>query len=328
MENNRFPLLSVCLITYNHAGYIKQAIEGVLMQKASFSWELIIADDFSTDGTREIILDFKKRFPQLIRLILQEKNVGPDRNWSDLMKASKAKYIAYLEGDDYWVDSLKLQKQVDIFLEFPDTVICGARAKTWNETKKEFTHVTPSFDKDISCMTSKDFFYLGDWIKSVTRVVPRDIMLSIPLEYGMDYRQVHYILAKKNAGTFRCLDEVVAVYREHSDGVFSGAKHIDVQKQYFESAILIAKLYGDERAIIMRENALHTAKELILTCSLSLREYIYYVFEYSFLAFRNFSFLGLKRTFGRWLISLNLVQHPFVKNFLQIIYRFVKKVKE
>lgn len=327
MENNKSPLLSVCLITYNHAGYIKQAIEGVLMQKVSFSWELIIADDCSTDGTREIILDFQKRFPKLIRLILQEKNVGPDRNWSDLIRASNAKYIAYLEGDDYWVDPLKLQKQVDIFLEFPDTVICGARAKTWSETKNEFTYITPTIGKDISCMTPEKFFYFGDWIKSVTRVVPRDIMLSIPLEYGMDYRQVHYILAKKPAGTFRCLDEVVAVYREHSGGVFSGAKHINVQKDYFESTRLIAKLYHDERAIIMRENALHTAKELFLTRSLSSRERIYYVFQFIYLVFRNFSYLGIKRALDRLIyrISIYLDRFPTIKTSLQYFYGFRKR---
>ena len=112
----QYPLLSVCLITYNHFKYIKQAIDGVLMQKVDFSWELIIADDFSTDGTREILLEYKKKYPQFITLILQEKNVGAAQNWLDLITSPKSKYIAYLEGDDYWTDENKLQKQID-FLE-------------------------------------------------------------------------------------------------------------------------------------------------------------------------------------------------------------------
>ena len=110
------PLLSVCLITYNHENYIRQAIEGVLMQKVDFDWELIIADDCSTDRTREIVLEYKNKYPDFIKLILQEKNVGPAKNWIDLIKAPKSKYIAYFEGDDYWIDPLKLQKQVH-FLE-------------------------------------------------------------------------------------------------------------------------------------------------------------------------------------------------------------------
>ena len=110
------PLLSVCLITYNHVKYIGEAIDGVLMQKFSFSWELIIADDCSTDGTREIILNYKEKHPEFIKLILQEKNVGSAQNWMDLITSPKSKYISYFEGDDYWTDPYKLQKQVD-FLE-------------------------------------------------------------------------------------------------------------------------------------------------------------------------------------------------------------------
>lgn len=112
----RTPLLSVCLITYNHVKYIRDAIDGVLMQKVNFSWELIIADDFSTDGTREILLEYKDKYPDVIKLILQEKNVGAAQNWMDLITAPTSKYIAYFEGDDYWTDPYKLQKQVG-FLE-------------------------------------------------------------------------------------------------------------------------------------------------------------------------------------------------------------------
>jgi glycosyltransferase involved in cell wall biosynthesis len=113
------PLLSVCMITYNHIKYIREAIDGVLMQKVNFPWEIIIADDFSTDGTREIVLEYKKKYPNLIKLILQENNVGPAKNFMDLMSAPKSKYIAYIEGDDYWTDDLKLEKQVSLMLENP-----------------------------------------------------------------------------------------------------------------------------------------------------------------------------------------------------------------
>ena len=110
------PTLSICLIAYNHKEFINKAIDGILMQETNFDWNLIVADDFSTDGTRDILLDYKNKFPTKIELILQEKNVGAAQNWIDLMKAPRSKYIAYLEGDDYWTDPLKLQKQVD-FLE-------------------------------------------------------------------------------------------------------------------------------------------------------------------------------------------------------------------
>lgn len=118
------PSLSVCLITYNHANYISEAIDGVLMQRVNFSWELIIADDFSTDGTREIVLIYKEKYPEFIKLILQKKNVGREQNWFDLLNAPAFKYIAYIEGDDYWTDPYKLQKQVDFMEANPDCSIC------------------------------------------------------------------------------------------------------------------------------------------------------------------------------------------------------------
>jgi glycosyltransferase involved in cell wall biosynthesis len=327
MENNPSPLLSVCLITYNHGNYIKQAIEGVLMQITNFTWEFIIADDCSIDGTREIVVEYQKKYPNLIKLILQNKNVGAAQNWLDLINASKSKYIAYLEGDDYWVDPLKSQKQVDVFLKHPDTIICGARAKTWNERKKQYTTITPALEKNISCMTPEQFFYLGDWVKSCTRLVIRDLMISIPISYGMDYRQVHYLLAKTPTGTFRCLDEVVAVYREHAGGVFSGADPIDVQKEYFESTTLIAKLFEDERANRMRKRALQTAKELYLNSSLELRVRVFFALQYFVLTLKNISHPEMKQVLNQLLshLSVYLDRYPAFKAFLRTFYRFFKR---
>ena len=111
-----YPFLSVCIITYNHQNYIREAIEGVLLQRVNFSYEIIIADDCSTDSTREILLEYEKKYPHLFKLIFQKRNIGPARNWIDLLSKPQGKYIAYFEGDDYWIDENKLQKQVD-FLE-------------------------------------------------------------------------------------------------------------------------------------------------------------------------------------------------------------------
>lgn len=106
-------LLSVCIITYNQEKYISQAIDSVLIQKVDFDFKIFIADDFSTDNTRQIILLYKEKYPDKINLILQEKNVGPAKNWIDLLSSADGEYIAYFEGDDYWVDNFKLQKQID-----------------------------------------------------------------------------------------------------------------------------------------------------------------------------------------------------------------------
>jgi glycosyltransferase involved in cell wall biosynthesis len=110
------PIVSVAMLCYNHEKYLVEAIESVLMQKTDFTFQMVIAEDFSTDNTRNILLDYQGRFPEKIKLILQDENVGSAKNSNDLLTNIEGKYIALLECDDYWIDSLKLQKQVD-FLE-------------------------------------------------------------------------------------------------------------------------------------------------------------------------------------------------------------------
>ena len=133
------PLLSVCIITYNHKAFIREAIEGVLMQKVNFSIEIIIADDFSTDGTREIIIEYQQKHPDLIKLILQQKNIGAGPNWMELISTPKSKYIAYFEGDDYWTDPRKLQKQVDFLEANEDFIFCGHDVAIKNEHLNSIT---------------------------------------------------------------------------------------------------------------------------------------------------------------------------------------------
>ncbi|MEE1945134.1 glycosyltransferase family 2 protein [Pedobacter sp. KR3-3] len=127
------PLLSVCLLTYNHAPYIAQAIESVLMQQTDFKWELIISDDCSNDGTREIMFKYKAAYPDLITLILNEKNLGAYQHWVNLLNTPKSKYIAYFEGDDYWTSPSKLQKQVDFLEANPAYTFVGHHVKTLDQ---------------------------------------------------------------------------------------------------------------------------------------------------------------------------------------------------
>ena len=116
------PLVSIKMVTYNHAPFIAQAIEGVLQQKTNFPFELIIGEDCSTDGTREIVFEYQKKYPEIIRVVTSEKNIGAKRNGLRTLKACHGKYIAYCEGDDYWHDPGKLQKQVDYLENHPE---CG-----------------------------------------------------------------------------------------------------------------------------------------------------------------------------------------------------------
>ncbi len=142
------PLVSVKMITYNHAPFIAQAIEGVLQQKTNFPFELVIGEDCSTDGTREIVHEYQTKYPGIIRVITSDKNVGMKTNGLRTLKACRGKYIAFCEGDDYWQSPHKLQKQVD-YLE--DNRDCGLVYSSY-----DVYHVT---DKK----TIKDFIKHRKW---------------------------------------------------------------------------------------------------------------------------------------------------------------------
>ena len=98
---NTNPLLSVLIITYNHEKFIGKALDSALGQKTNFDYEIVIGEDCSTDKTRQILLEYKKKYPRKVKLVLQEKNVGPNENFIDTYMACTGKYIAMLEGDDY-----------------------------------------------------------------------------------------------------------------------------------------------------------------------------------------------------------------------------------
>ncbi len=116
------PLVSIHMTTYNHAPFIVQAIEGVLQQKTDFPFELVIGEDCSIDGTREIVFEYQKKYPDIIRVIASEKNVGMKNNGYRTTRACQGKYIAFCEGDDYWQSPHKLQKQADYLERHPE---CG-----------------------------------------------------------------------------------------------------------------------------------------------------------------------------------------------------------
>lgn len=132
------PLVSARMITYNHAPFIAQAIEGVLQQKTNFPFELVIGEDCSTDGTREIVLDYAKRYPDIIQVITSEQNVGMHKNGRRTNQACRGKYIAYCEGDDYWHNPDKLQKQVDYMESNPRCGMVSGDVDIYDNTLNKF----------------------------------------------------------------------------------------------------------------------------------------------------------------------------------------------
>lgn len=211
------PLLSVCIITYNHQAFIREAIEGVLKQKMDFPIEIIIADDCSTDGTREILLAYKEKYPTLIKLILQQKNVGAAQNWIDLITAPKSKYIAYFEGDDYWTDPLKLQKQVD-FLEnnIGYSMVChdalvvneidNSSRLFYGSAKNRNTFSTADVLNIHFCPTASILY----------RNLPKSLLAQLPREDGAGDQMLIQLISL--TGLIYRMNDVMSVYRIHPYG--------------------------------------------------------------------------------------------------------------
>jgi glycosyltransferase involved in cell wall biosynthesis len=212
------PLLSVCLITYNQAKYIREAIDSVLMQKVNFTWELIIADDCSTDGTREIVLEYRNRYPDFIKLILQETNVGAAQNWMDLMAAPSSKYIAYFEADDYWTDPLKLQKQVDFLEAHPEFIICFHNMNIIDEEIGD-TRVSNINQKEV---TTIEDIIKKDWHIMTASMIFRNHVIKFP-DWFATVKTGDYALQLLLAchGKAYYIDEVMGVFRKHSQGASS-----------------------------------------------------------------------------------------------------------
>ena len=140
---NITPFVSIWMLTYNQEKFIEQCVESVMNQQANFEYKLFIGEDVSTDNTREICKRLKKKFPNKIELFLNDRNLGVNLNAKKVLEEtfnSNAKYIALLEGDDYWTDPYKLQKQVD-FLELNQDYIGVAHRHHilyQNYTKKKY----------------------------------------------------------------------------------------------------------------------------------------------------------------------------------------------
>lgn len=139
--NSEIPLVSISCITYNHEPYIAQTLDGFLMQKTSFPFEILIHDDASTDRTADIIREYEKKFPNLIKPIYQKENqyskgfTSVSATWN--FPRAQGKYIALCEGDDYWIDENKLQMQVDFLENNPEYGMCFHDAVVVNELENE-----------------------------------------------------------------------------------------------------------------------------------------------------------------------------------------------
>ena len=155
MEEKR-PMVSVVVLTYNHEKYIKQALDSILMQKVNFDYEILIGDDASTDNTVKILEEYQNKYPNVIKLFLNKANLGATQNAYNVLMKVKGKYLATCEGDDYWTDVNKLQIQVDYLEKNKDLVGCSHYFTVVDETGNPYK-------KYIEWVKVKEIFTLKDF---------------------------------------------------------------------------------------------------------------------------------------------------------------------
>lgn len=205
--------LSIPVVTYNHESYIAKAIEGFLIQKTNFSVEMIIGEDYSTDKTREICVAYQKKYPDKIKLVLNKKNIGGKQNFLSVLNTCKGKYIAMLEGDDYWTDPLKLQKQVDFLDNNPDYSISSHRTQIIYEGTTR---------KSTIRKIRKKTLFIEDILKnggeSTCSLVFKNKVFN---KFPDDYEKYHggdYIIQVlcTSKGKMKYFPEIMGVYRVHN----------------------------------------------------------------------------------------------------------------
>ena len=212
------PLVSICCITYNHEHYIKDALDGFVMQKTDFPFEIVISDDCSKDGTRKVIDEYKAKYPNLMRDISPEQNMGAMRNFWYVQRNAQGKYVAICEGDDFWIDPYKLQKQVDFLEANNDFSMCFHGAIIKNETD---TEVITTCDKiETKEYYTKDIF--PGWVVPTASVVyRREPIEKYPLlkyQEWMKYGDITLFLKCSHTGRVWGMEEKMSVYRMTEGG--------------------------------------------------------------------------------------------------------------
>jgi glycosyltransferase involved in cell wall biosynthesis len=211
--------VSVSMITYNHESFIAQAIEGVLMQETNFPFELVIGEDCSTDGTRAIALDYQERYPDKIRLLLPDNNLGMHENYRQVLKNCRGQYVALLDGDDYWNSPHKLQKQVDLLDAHPEHAICFHNVTEIYEDGSQQPHNhRPPDQKEV---TTLDDLLLTNYLPYCAVMFRRGLFDDLPAWYfttKIDDWSLHVLNAQH--GSIGYINEVMGVYRHHVGGVW------------------------------------------------------------------------------------------------------------
>ncbi len=222
-------LVSVCVVTFNQNTFISECLDSILNQKTNFPFEIILGEDDSSDGTRSVCQGYAEKYPEKIRLFLRSRrdmiqiNGNPTGrfNFIENLKICKGKYIAFCEGDDYWTDPYKLQKQVDYLETHPECALCFTRAEVLRPDGSLHLHKLPIPPHNGTYEYAQLLQY-HNFITTASVVFRR----PEPFEFPEWFKQVPFgdlgiykiVVQDQKIGL---IEEVMSVYRIHDQGIYS-----------------------------------------------------------------------------------------------------------
>lgn len=244
--NKKEPLVSICCITYNHEKYIRDAIEGFLMQKTTFPIEIIIHDDASTDGTAQIIKAYEDKYPGYFVTILQTDNQWCKGGGSIFVRfvfpRAHGKYIAMCEGDDYWTDPLKLQKQVDFLENHSEYGLCHTNFNL-SSTRRISSHIVRRDDDNYLVDLLNGTYPIG----TLTILFRRDLYESLPKLFdGKGFLMLDYPLIIEFArySKIKYIPDITATYRQLENSA-SHSNNIEKELAFYTSSLNCRMFYAN-----------------------------------------------------------------------------------
>ena len=269
VEGKNSLLVSVWVITYNHANYIEKCLDSILNQQTNFIIEICLGEDESDDGTQEICRKYAEKYPEVIRLFERDRN-DPKRqgcagvwqfNYIETLRACKGKYIALCDGDDFWSDNSKLQKQIDFLEDHPDLSGCYHKVGQVDENNQIICSDMgyPPIRKE---RYSLDYLLRYGVFSSVLSVVFRN-RADIAPDWFRESHVGDILLHTGNLlhGDYGFIDEVMGYYRIHSQGLASGSP----RKQIVKITIQAYRLMGEHYDIASRKAYRHGLRTLYLS---------------------------------------------------------------
>lgn len=258
-------LISICTLTYNHAPYIRKCLDGFVKQKTNFKFEVLIYDDASDDGTREILKEYELNYPDLIKPIYQHENQfsksGGGLNIKYNFNRAASKYIAMCEGDDYWTDEYKLQKQVDFLEANNEYSICFHKVNELvNGNELSASPLNSSVKEET--FTIEDLAN-GNLIHTPSVVFRNGLIKEFPVWFSKspagDY-PLHMLNAKY--GKIKYFPDIMAVYRKHGGSTWSSKPKIQMYENWLIVLDFLISEFEDQIKLILQKQKFKILIEL------------------------------------------------------------------